>query len=311
MKTSTLNKILVFLIILVLGWNIYSVGENYQSILSPLIGQQNPCQKTLTYSIGSIDSQFNISEQDFLEIIETAAEIWNEPAGKKLFAYAPDGKLKINLIYDDRQESTLKLKNIDTNISSDRATYDKLKNEYTVAVATYNQQNLELQNKIYAYNTQKNNYEQQVFYWQSKGGAPQPKYEELEKQRIALNAAYEEINQLTNQVNSLGTSINIMADNLNQLITKLNLNIDNYNDLGEGEFEQGVYISDINGQKINIYQYNNKNKLIRVMAHELGHALGLNHSDFPSAIMYSINQDTNLSLTADDLAALKNVCKIE
>jgi len=39
-----------------------------------------------------------------------------------------------------------------------------------------------------------------------------------------------------------------------------------------GEFEEGAYQSDQNGEKIDIYHLINQAKLIRVLAHELGHA---------------------------------------
>jgi len=45
-----------------------------------------------------------------------------------------------------------------------------------------------------------------------------------------------------------------------------------------------------------------------VLAHEMGHALGLEHVADAQAIMYKINQGKRLSLTEDDIAALNAQC---
>jgi predicted Zn-dependent protease len=50
---------------------------------------------------------------------------------------------------------------------------------------------------------------------------------------------------------------------------------------------------------------------VRVLAHEFGHALGLNHSKSAGAVMYPLIQSDSLELTVDDIAALKGHCKIK
>lgn len=49
---------------------------------------------------------------------------------------------------------------------------------------------------------------------------------------------------------------------------------------------------------------------MRVLAHELGHALGLDHVDDKEAIMYQLNQGDNLTLSEADIKALKTKCGI-
>jgi predicted Zn-dependent protease len=50
-----------------------------------------------------------------------------------------------------------------------------------------------------------------------------------------------------------------------------------------------------------------------VLAHEFGHALGLDHVEDPQAIMYYLMDKQNikdLKLTTDDINALKKGCNI-
>ena len=46
----------------------------------------------------------------------------------------------------------------------------------------------------------------------------------------------------------------------------------------------------------------------RVLVHELGHALGIGHVENPDSIMYSYSIGETLTLSEEDLAALKEVC---
>lgn len=63
---------------------------------------------------------------------------------------------------------------------------------------------------------------------------------------------------------------------MNQLIVILNLNVNQFNTVSHSngeEFEEGEYVRDISGERINIYEFDGEKKLIRVLTHELGHAL--------------------------------------
>ncbi|MDP2741648.1 MAG: M57 family metalloprotease, partial [bacterium] len=156
--------------------------------------------------------------------------------------------------------------------------------------------------------------EKDIDYWNSRGGAPKAEYKILEQRRVDLNNQVIVINKAENSLNELVDTINSTEIVLNKLIATLNLQVNTYNTAVSStgkEFNEGEYVRDANGTVFNIFQFNDTNQLVRVLAHELGHALGLEHIDNPKAIMYYLNEGMNQKLTADDSIALKEMCGIE
>lgn len=237
-----------------------------------------PCSTPIEYSLGSFDPRFGESRADFLAAVASAAKLWDDAAGRELFAYAQGGALKINLIYDSRQAAT----NLGRKISAEQAAYDTQKRALDALKAQYE--------------NDKQQYETQVAYWNAQGGAPPNVYTALESMRQKLNGE--------------AGAINTDTAALNAMAAQTNAKVGTYNTAAGTDFNEGEYIRDSSGSRINVYQFENQDKLVRVLAHELGHALGLAHNTDPNAIMYAYNQGTAEKLTAADVSELKALCHL-
>ena len=86
---------------------------------------------------------------------------------------------------------------------------------------------------------------------------------------------------------------------INDLIAKSNA-------AGGSSFTEGRFTPRTN--TIDIYQFNDMNKLRRVLTHELGHVLGINHNENVYSIMFSSNSATTTVLSNEDIEALFEVC---
>lgn len=323
-KINTVKKFLLKLIFIVVAVVlVYQYRDVLYAQFLPVwnniksyISSEAPCKKPILYTLDNFDEEFNISKTYFLSALFEAEDIWEKPAGKELFLYAEDSPrdvLKINLIYDYRQQATSKLASLGITVKDNRASYDMLKNKIDLLKKEFDLAKSIYEVRVMSFNKRQKIYEEQVQYWNSKGGAPEKEYDKLEQERIALDREVSRLQTLQKNINEMMEEVNSMVVVLNRLATTLNLVVEKYNTIGasRGEsFEEGVYIQEGLNRQIDIYEFSNREKLVRVLAHELGHALGLDHVKDPQAIMYSFNQANSQILTEDDIAELKFKCMI-
>jgi hypothetical protein len=270
-----LTTLAILAIIALVGWQ---VKEKFFS---------TPCANPISYNLGVFDTRFNISKADFVSAVGEAEKIWESSYGKDLFAYKPESTsgsdLKINLVYDYRQATTKNLSELGEVVEENQANYDKLKNKL-----------IALKND---YEGDKRDFEARLAKWNRSSRTDKAEYDKLQSMQNNLNNEIDDINALVTQINRIAKDLNLTAEKYNDI-----------NDARGETFEEGFYTSDGFSRNINIYEFESHTKLVRVIAHELGHALGLDHVPGKNSIMYEVNQGSALALSVEDKAALAALC---
>lgn len=274
-----LSTIIFFTIILIIASKLYPAS--FEKLYT-----YSFCDQPIHYRIDTIDPRFNLSKDSFSSDVADAVQSWNSTEGKDLFVYDPKGDLSINLIYDQRQYLTTKISQMENTVQSEK---QSLKPQ----VSEFQKLSADLSQKIAALNSE-------VEMWNSKGGAPEQEFDKIIQRQQELKTEEE-------RLNVMAKSLNMSASEYNSQVDLLNKNIKNFNNALEERPEEGIFKGPEN--RIEIYFSNNKAELIHTIAHELGHAIGISgHVSNSKAIMYAKTSQT-LTLTEEDIAGLKDVCK--
>lgn len=303
----------LFLIVLLAG-GVYVYREQVETFALQAYREALPCSVPLSYRIGSIDPRFNLSTSTLLSALDSAASLWEEAAGKTLFVHDQEGgDLIVSLVYDVRQETTEKLRELGLSVDEDLDTYENMKQRYLEMFAAYESNVARFESLRIEYERDADAYERDVEMWNARGGAPSGAYEAMKARQSELSADEARLRALQETINSQVSTVNALAHRLNTLAHDLNISVAQYNTVGDalpGEFEQAVYESRPGQETIRVFEYDSTERLTRVLTHELGHALGLEHVEDENAVMYRLNESKNENLTETDISALEALCRL-
>ncbi len=269
--------------------------------------QVSPCSRVTGYRIGTFDTRFGISKEDFIHTIDEASTLWENAAQKNLFAYDQNGTLTINLIYDERQSNTEHINNLAQEIENAKESAEQIKTAYEQEKILYTSETDSLIKDGANFQMRHTAYSDKVATYNAKGGASKIEYDAMTAELTALQQEAKILDSRRLQVVSMTESINKKVVRYNEFVSYINDLIKKSNSLGAKKFTEGKFVPSSN--TIDIYQYDNTTKLLRVLAHELGHALGINHTANRYSIMYSVNSATTTELTTDDKEALADSCQ--
>lgn len=275
--------------------------------------ESSPCAEPLTIRVGGVDERFHITEAEVAELILEVAKTWSTAANSTVIEYDENGEIGVNLVYDKEQRLSDRerqyrdrLADEEFSISAHEREYEHMKRQYDREVQQYDRASEEVQKTIDALNrwvSQKNN----------AGGFNEQDLEEFEKRKREIDSVKQQLARQESVLKLRAEELNNKVAFLNEKINNKNKLVEEYNRMftGEREFTQGQYERNAENRNINVFHFIDKDELRLVLAHEMGHALGINHVDNPQSVMYRLMGNQNrpeIQLTTEDSEALQNVC---
>ena len=272
----------------------------------------SPCKEPLTYRIGAVDERFGLSREEFAVLVKKAADVWCEPFAHDLLREEPDGKIVIDLIYDYRQEASDKLRKLNYTIRYNRDAYDELRTRHENLKMEYEQMKADLERDLSAYDERVRAFNAESEIGRRQGGLSEESYQRMLAEKDDLYVLRDRLQSRQDDLKRLVDTMNSLVVVINEIAAAHNLGMVQYRNEGQvlgDEFSKGYYIRKGFKEKITIYQYDGENSLVRVLVHEFGHALGIEHINDPHAVMNRlVHDEESFALSPSDVEALKRRC---
>lgn len=262
----------------------------------------------LTYRLGQLDSHFSITRDEAVARLAEAEKVWEDRVGRDLFVYDEAGTLVVDFVFDDRQAEADKEGASRKVLDEQFLETEKIKKTIEDLQKEYGEKSKTYEAEFQAYEKALMRHNDRVTRQNDQGGAAPEVYAALEKERQVLDQRLVELNTDAAALNAYADDINALGQKSNELVERYNQAVEVYNaEYGfSKEFTQGDY----QDGTIHIYTFSSPEELVAVLMHEFGHALGMDHVDDESSVMYYLLTASGSvpTLSSADMAAFRAVC---
>ncbi len=284
-----------------------------------VFAQAKPCSEPMSYSIGEIDTGFAITRDEVATVAKSAANLWNSDGSELLVEQKGDegygADIVINFVYDERQQRTDAELRFREKIKSEQIRLDQRQKENDLRRDRFDEESrhyLELANRTTLELSELNSW---VSERNDAGGFTESEYEEFTQRKSTVEQKQEKVIYERGKLDAMAAAINREIDELNMKFSEINTLVDQYNEefAGDMRFTKATYQRLGNRGLITVSQFMGKSELVLILAHEMGHALGIDHLQNPEAIMHgrmgSQQMYPEVQITDEDRHAVDELCR--
>ncbi len=271
----------------------------------------------LHWYLGKVDPRFGISETTIRTQCARAIHLWEAAAHRTLFVNSQDETaFPINFVFgvaqdklNDRRGAKAKIAALDSALQESKRIHREAAAQFEDAKSRIELEESALKFKLDRYN-------HTVESWNSSGGALAEVVDQLTQEKQDISDEKAQVERDIPEVEALRSNANSLADESNRKLEEYDKAVRAFNSKFGSEISVvlGECRSNSLGvESIQIYGYKDEDDLAFVLAHELGHALGLGHVKGEGAIMSAVEKGekraAKFELTPRDLKELQTAMK--
>jgi hypothetical protein len=279
-----------------------------------------PCAVPVHYALGEVEAGFGFDELTVSMALAEAAGLWQSLTDTLLFIESDHPRaMTVHLRFDARQRAANTRRSLRGGLERDRAVLEADEAELVQWNERIESNRAAHERAGEALAQRARAHEAAVRAWnENPAQRSEARRRTLEAEGATLGQALEELERAGRDLNSDIDAYNRRAAELRRRSEDFRLRVSRYNEASSAEpVESGRYSYDReSGRRIEVFRAESYDDLVWVLAHELGHALGIGHVDEPGAVMHAMLHDDHAAhaagkpvmLGAADHAALLAVC---